>query len=77
MSDDVCKLTPTEPAVASPIVKPVIVIVKTEGSMDAPDVMNTTAVVVMLLHVAVRPETLLAPDPTADGMADEAKKFGG
>ena len=77
MSDDVCILTPTEPAVAFPIVKPVIVTVKTEGSIDAPDIVNTMAVTVMLPHAAVRPEMLLASALTTGGLGDSAKKFGG
>ena len=59
-----------------PIVIPPIVIVNANALMEAPEVVMTTAVEEVALHVAARPETLLAPVATV-GVMEEAKKFDG
>jgi hypothetical protein len=64
---------PTAPLVAAPIVNPLIVTVNAEAPIVAPDVVITTDVAVVGLHVTVSPATLLAPDATP-GVIDEAKK---
>ncbi len=69
-------LTPTEPAVAAPIVKPLIVTVNADAGMAAPDVVSVTAVAEVAPHVAVKPTTLLAPDAT-EGTTEDAKKLEG
>ena len=73
VSDEVCTLIPTAPAVTAPIVNPLIVTVKAEVLMDAPDVVITKDVAVVALQVAVSPATLLAPAATM-GVTEEAKK---
>jgi hypothetical protein len=71
------KLTPAEPTVGGPIVKPLMVMVTaTNALMTAPEVVITTAVAEVAPHVAVNPATLLAPEPTVGTTAD-AKKLGG
>ena len=69
-------LTSTEPAVAAPIVKPLIVTVKADAGMAAPDVVIVTAVAEVAPHDAVKPATLLAPEAT-EGTTEDAKKFTG
>ena len=69
-------LTSTEPAVAAPIVKPLIVTVKADAGMTAPDVVIVTAVAEVAPHVAVKPATLLAPKAT-EGTTEDAKKLEG
>jgi len=60
-----------------PMVKPLTVMVNTDdGLMEAPEIVQTTAVVDVALHTAARPETLLAPAATV-GVTDAAKKLGG
>ncbi len=60
-----------------PMVKPLTVMVNTaEGLMEAPEIVQTTAVVDVALHTAARPETLLAPAATV-GVTDGAKKLDG
>ena len=60
-----------------PMVKPLIVMVNTDdGLMEAPEIVQTTAVEDVALHTAARPETLLAPAATV-GVMDGAKKLGG
>ncbi len=73
VSDDVVTATPTVPVVGFPIVNPLIVTVKDVRPMDAPDIVITTVVVVVALHVTVSPATLLPPAPTV-GVTDGAKK---
>jgi hypothetical protein len=70
-------LTPTEPFVGGPIVKPLMVMVHApdEGMAD-PDIMITTAVDEVAPQVAVKPTMLLAPEATV-GVTDEAKKLEG
>ena len=71
------KLTPAEPSVGGPIVKPLMVIVTaTNALMTAPKIVITTAVAEVAPHVAVNPATLLAPEPTV-GTTAAAKKFAG
>jgi hypothetical protein len=73
----VCNLTPTEPFVGGPIVKPVMVMVTAaDGLMAAPDVVITTAEAEVVPHVAVKSATLLAPEATV-GVTDGAKKLEG
>ncbi len=73
----ICNLTPTEPFVGGPIVKPLMVMVtNADGAIVAPDVVITTAVAEVAPHVAVKPATLLAPEVTV-GVTDEAKKLEG
>ena len=70
-------LTPTEPIVGGPIVKPLMVIVTVaDGGMAAPDVVITTAVAEVAPHFAVKPATLLAPEATV-GVTDEANQLEG
>ena len=69
-------LTSTEPAVAAPIVKPLIVTVNADTGMAAPDVVITTAVIEVAPHDAVNPATLLAPEAT-EGTTEDAKKLEG
>ena len=52
---------------------PLIVTVKADAPIVAPDVVITNDVTVVGLHVTVSPATLLAPDATP-GVMDEAKK---
>ncbi len=59
-----------------PIVIPIIVIVNADALMEAPEVVMTTEVEEVTLHVAARPETLLAPVATV-GVMEEAKKLEG
>ena len=76
-SDDVCMLTPIEPGVAAPIVKPLIVTVNiVVFPMAAPDIVSTTAVLLVMPHVTFMPVTLLAPAATT-GVTNGAKKLGG
>jgi hypothetical protein len=71
------RLTPTESAVVGPNVKPAIVTVTTaDAAIAAPEVVITTAVLDVAPHVAVKPATLLAPEPTV-GTTEDAKKFAG
>jgi hypothetical protein len=67
-------LTPKEPFVGEPIVKPRIVMVTTaDAAMAAPEVVITISVAAVAPHVAVRPATLLAPEATV-GITEDAKK---
>ena len=59
-----------------PIVIPLIVIVKADTLMEAPEVVMTKVVEEVALHVAARSETLLAPAATV-GVMEEANKFEG
>ena len=59
-----------------PIVIPLMVIVNADALMEAPEIVITTAVEEVALHVAARPETLLAPAATV-GVMEGAKKFEG
>ena len=69
-------LTSTAPAVAAPIVNPLIVTVNADAGMAAPDVVIVTAVAEVAPHVAVKPATLLAPEAT-EGTTEDAKKLEG
>ncbi len=69
-------LTPLEPAVAEPIVKPLMVIKNAEAEMEAPEVVIMTAEAEVAPHVAVKPATLLAPEAT-EGTTEIAKKLEG
>ena len=70
-------LTPIEPEVAAPIVKPLIVTVNAVVfPMAAPDIASTTAVLLVTPHVMFMPVTLLAPVATT-GVTNGAKKLGG
>ena len=66
-------VTPTEPTVAAPIMKPRMVTVNADAIIVAPDVVITTDVAVVAPHVAISPATLLAPGATL-GVTEEAKK---
>ena len=61
------------PAVKPPMVKPVIVMTSADEGMTAPAVVMTTEVALVVLHVPVRPATLLLPAATV-GVMDGAKK---
>jgi hypothetical protein len=74
-SDEVCTVTPMEPGVATPIVKPLIVTAKAVV-IKAPVVVRTTAVSLVFEHVILNPGTLLAP-ATTKGMTEGAKKLKG
>ena len=69
-------LTSLEPAVATPILKPLMVMVNAEVGMMAPEVVILIAVVDVAPHVAVNAATLLALDAT-EGMIEDAKKLEG
>ena len=74
---DVCTLTPIEPGVAAPMLKPLIVTVNTVVfPMAAPNIVSTTAVLLVAPHVTFRPTTLLAPAATM-AVTNGAKKLGG
>ena len=73
MSDEVCTATPRPPAVKPPMVKPVIVTTNADAGMAAPDVVMTTAVALVALHVPFNPATLPLPAATV-GVRDGAKK---
>jgi hypothetical protein len=66
----------TDPAVAEPIVKPLMVMVNTDAGITAPDVVNVTAMAEVSPNLAVKPSTLLAPESTK-GTTEDAKKFEG
>jgi hypothetical protein len=72
-SVEVRTVTPALPAVTPPMVKPVIVTTNTDGGMATPEVVMTTDVAVVALHVPVSPATLLLPAATV-GVMDGAKK---
>jgi hypothetical protein len=59
-----------------PIMNPLIVIVKADALMAAPEVVITKAVEEVALQVAARPKTLLAPAAVV-GVMEEAKKSEG
>jgi hypothetical protein len=60
-----------------PMENPLIVIANTEEELtEAPEIVMIIAVAEVALHTATRPETLLAPAPTA-GTTEEAKKLEG
>ena len=67
---------PSAPLVAAPIVRPLMVMVKADALIDAPDVVITKDVAVVALQLAVSPATLLAPAATM-GVTEEAKKPAG
>ena len=76
-SDDVFTVTEIEPGVAAPIVKPLIVTVNAVVfTMEAPNIVSTTVVLLVAPHVTFRPVTLLAPAATT-GVTKGAKKLGG
>ena len=76
-SADVCTLTPIEPGVAAPIVKPLIVTVNAVVfTMEAPNIVSTTAVLLVAPHTMFMPVTLLAPAATT-GVTNGAKKLCG
>ena len=56
-----------------PIVNPLIVTVNADAPIVAPDVVITTDVAVVGLHVTVSPATLLAPNAKI-GLMEDAKK---
>ena len=72
-SDEVSTHMPTSPTVAAPMVIPLIVKVNAVACIVAPDVVITTDDNDVALHVATRPETLLAPGAML-GVTDCAKK---
>ena len=75
VSDDVCTVTEIEPGVTAPIVKPLMVTVNAAvAPMVAPDVVRTTAVLLVDVHMMFRPRTL--PVILAR-LRESAKKFGG
>jgi len=58
-SDDVFTETDIEPGVAAPIVKPLIVTVNAAvAPIIAPDVASTTSVLLVDMHMMLRPGTL-------------------
>ena len=71
-----CNLTPTEPAVAAPIVNPPMVMVNAEALMEAPEIVIMTAVEEVVLQVAVKPALLLEPAATV-GVSNGTKKLEG
>ena len=58
---DVATETPTEPAVTLPMTKPDSVTTNDEAGTAAPVEVITTDVLVVALHVPVKPATLLLP----------------
>jgi hypothetical protein len=76
-SDDVCMLMSFEPGVAAPIVKPLMVTLKAATlPILPPDVVSTTAVLLVAPQMMFRPLILLAPGATT-GVANGAKKSDG
>lgn len=76
VSADVCTLTATDPAVAAPMVKPLIVTVNAAVVKAAPDVVMISAVAAGALHVPAIVKTLALP-ATIVGVAEDAKKAEG
>ncbi len=68
--------TPTEPAVAAPIVNPLMVIVIPDALKVLPDIVIVTAVEEVALQFTVKPATLLKPAAKL-GVTDVAKKLDG
>jgi hypothetical protein len=61
----IINLTPTEPAVGAPIVKPLMVMVNaTDAVIAAPEIVIMTPSAEVAPQVAVKPATLLAPKVT-------------
>ena len=58
VSDEVCTVTPW-PMAASPMLNPLIVMVKEGAAMLAPDILKTANVSVDAMHTAIRFGTLL------------------
>ena len=76
-SFEVFTLIAMEPAVAGPIVNPLIVTVNAEDAlMVAPDVLSTTEVLPVAPHTMPKPGVLLAPASIA-GVTEGTKKLGG
>ena len=73
VSEEVCTLMRTACAAAAPIVNPLIVTVKAEPLIIAPNVVITTDVAVVAPQVNVSSITLLAPGETL-GVTEDAKK---
>ena len=74
---DVCTVTALDPAVAAPIVKPLMVTMNAAVALiAAPEVVSTTAVLLVTPHVMLKPTILLAPAATK-GVIEGAKKLGG
>ena len=74
---DVCTVTALDPAVAAPIVKPLMVTMNAAVVLiAAPEVVSTTAVLLVAPHVMLKPTILLAPAATK-GVIEGAKKLGG
>ncbi len=69
-------VTSSDPAVAAPIVKPLIVMINADAGINTPEVVNMTAVAEVVPNVAVKPATLLALGATK-GITEDAKKFVG
>ena len=76
VSADVCTLTATDPAVAAPMVKPLMVTLNAAVVKAAPDVVMISAVAEGALHVPAIAETLALP-ATIVGVAEDAKKAEG
>jgi hypothetical protein len=80
-SFEVFTLTAIAPAVAAPMVKPLIVTVNAaEELMVAPDVLNTIEELLAAPNTMFKPDTLLAPAATTGavlGVTEGAKKLGG
>ena len=72
-SDDVCTVTNPDGIPVLPIVNPDIVTTNVDAEIAAPAVVITTEVLVVALHVAVSPGTLLLPAATV-GVTFWAKK---
>ncbi len=65
VSADVAKYTPTLPEVAAPIFNPdIVTVTAAPAEIETPDVVKTNEVVVLALHVKVRPDMLLSLVPT-------------
>jgi hypothetical protein len=75
MSEDVWTETPTAPAVAFPIVKPDNVTANNEAATAVPVKLMITDVLLVMAHVAAKPELLLLPGCTVGFEAP--KKFNG
>ena len=69
-------MTPLEPNVEAPIVKPLIVTVNADKPIAAPDVRMTMDDAVVALHTAAKSVMLLAAASTV-GVTSEAKKAKG
>jgi len=76
VSADVCTVTATDPAVAAPIVNPLMVTVNAAAGMAAPVVVMMSAAAAVAPQVPARFKTFVLPETTV-GVTEAAKKADG